>query len=446
MSDKLFGTDGVRGKANVFPMTVDFVLKLGMALGKTLKSGAKVAIAKDTRISGDMLEASLTAGLTSMGIDVLLLGVMPTPAAAMLTSKLGVQTTIVISASHNPYFDNGIKLIKSDGHKYSDEMTAALENLIAQNHFDFDAETIGKVERREDALNIYLDKLFQLKKTDAPLKGLRVVLDCAHGAFSSFAPHVLKSFGAEVFEIGVQPNGYNINKDCGSTATALMSQTVLENKADIGIALDGDGDRIIVCDEKGQRIDGDQLIAFLSDYLNQNGRLKGNAVVATIWSNLGLEKFVASKGMSFYRTAVGERYVTEKMIEIGANFGGEESGHMVLSDFTPTGDGLLTGILLCLGILSLKKKMSDIFPVFEKCPCLIQNFRFNDREKVDQVMKNADVCRVIEEAKQKMLASGSVIVRKSGTEPLIKVRVESENALLVEEVSQMIKSEISKFV
>ncbi len=444
MSDKLFGTDGVRGKANIFPMTADFALKLGKALG-TMFSG-KIAIAKDTRVSCDMLESSLAAGLTSMGCDVLILGVLPTPVAAMVTPGLNVTMTIMISASHNPYFDNGIKLIKADGHKFSDDMTAKLEALVQADEFVPNPDKIGRIEYDSKAVTPYLSKIAAIKRNSFPLSGLKVVIDCANGAFSKIAPQVFKDFGADVTAIGVSPDGYNINKDCGSTHTELMSKTVVEENADIGIALDGDGDRIIVCDDKGNRLDGDQIIAFLGQYLKQDGKLKGNAVVATIWSNMGLEKFCHSLEIDFYRTAVGERYVTEKMREIGSNFGGEESGHMVLDDFAPTGDGLIAGLTICLGLLKTRKKMSKVFPVFEKCPCKIDNLRFATREKVAEVMNDPLVQSAIEAAKNEISGKGSVIVRKSGTEPLIKVRVEAEDEILVQKISAGINDMLSKFM
>lgn len=446
MADKLFGTDGVRGKANVYPMTSDFALKLGKALGTILKNGANVAIGKDTRISGDMLEAALTAGLTSMGANVEALGVMPTPTVAMLTPRLRADMSIVISASHNPYYDNGIKLINSNGHKFSDDNTALLESLVRADNFELNPDKIGKVHYNNTALRIYLDTINGLQNANAlPLSGLRVVLDCANGAFSNIAPEVLKTFGAEVIAIGVSPDGYNINKDCGSTATDLMAKTVVKEKADIGIALDGDGDRIIICDEKGKRIDGDQIIAFLGSYLADTKRLKGKAVVATIWSNMGLEKFFKAKGIDFYRTAVGERYVTEKMLEIGSNFGGEESGHMVLADFAPTGDGLIAGIVVCMGLLKAHKKMSEIFPIFEKCPCEITNIRFSSKDNVAAAMNDAEVQALIEQAKTQIAGVGSVIVRKSGTEPMIKVRVEGEDGELVSKISKMLVEKIERF-
>ncbi len=447
MTEKLFGTDGVRGVANVFPMTIDFVMKLAQAAAVVMcNNKKKVAIAKDTRISGDMLEAALSAGFNAAGVDVVRLGVLPTPVITMLTPEMDVDMAVMITASHNPYHDNGIKLIGADGNKLSDEQTAKIEELIAQNNFILDKDKIGCVLDSIDAIDKYVTKV-KANFEQSALQGMKIVLDCANGAFASFAPALLADLGAEVVPIGVEPNGCNINKDCGSTATQLMQDTVVRCQADMGIALDGDGDRIIICDEKGKRLDGDQILAFLGGYLHGKEKLKANTVVATIWSNLGLEKYLNSKGIKYLRTAVGERYVTEKMREIGAGFGGEESGHMVQFDFGPTGDGLVTGISMAIGIKESGKKMSEIFPVFEKCPCALKNLRFTNREMIAKVMDDAQVKRVIAEASEYMKKTGgSVIVRKSGTEPLIKIRVEAEEEASVAMAVQKIVDEIAKFM
>jgi len=447
MTEKLFGTDGVRGVANVFPMTGDFAMKLAQAAAVVMcNNQKKVAIAKDTRISGDMLEAALTAGFNAAGVNVIRLGVLPTPAITMLTPELGVDMSVMITASHNPYHDNGIKLIGADGNKLSDGQTAKIEELIAQNNFILDKDKIGCVFDSVDALDKYVAKVKANFQKNS-LQGMKIVLDCANGAFASFAPALLVDLGAEVVPVGVEPNGCNINKNCGSTATQFMQDTVVNCQADMGIALDGDGDRIIICDEKGQRLDGDQILAFLGGYLYGKEKLKANAVVATIWSNLGLEKYLNSKGIKYLRTAVGERYVTEKMREIGASFGGEESGHMVQFDFGPTGDGLVTGITMAIGIKESGKKMSEIFPVFEKCPCELKNLRFANREIIAKVMDDAQVKNVIAETAEYMkTVGGSVIVRKSGTEPLIKIRVEAEDVVPVTMVMQKIVDVIAKFM
>ena len=447
MAEKLFGTDGVRGVANIFPMTVDFALKLAQGAAAVMCGNKKrVVIGKDTRVSGDMLEAALVAGFNAAGVDVIRLGVLPTPAVTMLTPEMDVDMAVMITASHNPYHDNGIKLIGADGNKLSDEQTSKIEELVAQNNFTTDKDKIGRVYDNTSAIDMYVTKVKSHFKGEL-LKGMKIVLDCANGAFADFAPALLTDLGAEMVSIGCEPNGYNINKDCGSTSTQLLQDTVVEQNADMGIALDGDGDRIIICDENGKRLDGDQILAFLGGYLFEKGELKANTVVATIWSNLGLEKYLNAKGIKYLRTAVGERYVTEKMREIGSNFGGEESGHMVQSDFGPTGDGLVTGITMAIGIKQSGCKMSDIFPVFEKCPCELKNLRFANREIIAKVMDDDGVKDVIAEASAYMQSvGGSVIVRKSGTEPLIKIRVEAEDINPVKTAMQNIVTKIEQFM
>lgn len=447
MADKLFGTDGVRGVANVFPMVPDFAMKLAMACAVTICTNHhKVAIAKDTRISGDMLEAALIAGFTASGVEVVSLGVLPTPALTMLTPELKVDMSVMITASHNPYHDNGIKLIGADGNKLSDAQTSRIETLVAENAFTLNPDALGRVQIDNTAVARYEQKIKSLFQ-GSPLKNMKIVLDCANGAFAAFAPELLRSLGAEVIAIGNNPDGSNINMGCGSTATQLMQETVVSTNSDMGIALDGDGDRIIVCDEKGNRLDGDQILAFVATYLQQHNRLKANSVVATVWSNLGLEKYLQTLGIKYFRTAVGERHVTEKMREIESNFGGEESGHMVQFDFGPTGDGLVTGITMAAGILQSGKKMSQIFPVFEKCPCEIKNLRFPNKDIIAKILDDAIVQQVIDEsAKMAQSAGGSVIVRKSGTEPLIKVRVEAENLEVVKLAADKIITKISEFM
>lgn len=445
MGNKLFGTDGVRGVANEYPMTADFAFKLAQAAALTFKKEkAKVAIARDTRVSGQMLEAALTAGFTSQGVDVLLLGVIPTPTLAFLAPSLNVDMAVMISASHNPYHDNGIKLIDGQGKKLTDEKTAEIEALVAKGEFLTDRDKIGVYRSNEQAVEKYLSMVKKIAP-EGSLKGLKIVLDCANGSFSGIAPEILRYYGADLIVVANEPDGYNINKGCGSQHTDMMRKTVAEQGADIGIAVDGDGDRIIVCDEKGNKLDGDQIIAFLGQCFQKEGKLKGGAVVATVWSNLGLEKYLKTLGVGYHRTAVGERYVIDKMSEIGANVGGEESGHMVLSDFAPTGDGLIAGINICLGLKKSGRKMSDIFPVFVKEPCLVESVRFDNKEKIAKAMDDAHVKEVIETCKKNLAGSGSVIVRKSGTEPLIKIRVESENAEKAAENMNILRTEISRF-
>lgn len=447
MAGKLFGTDGVRGVANIFPMTAEFAFRLALALSSLVATQKKrVAIGKDTRISGDMLESALVAGFTSMGVDVIKMGVVPTPLLTAQVHNLDVDMAVMITASHNPYYDNGLKLVDGQGNKFSDAKTAELEKLLTSDvTFEHSKEAIGRVFEDGKSIPAYMDNARSVAPNFNALKGLRVVLDCANGAFSKIMPQIFKDLGAGVITLFDTPDGYNINKDCGSQHTEKMQEVVKNTTAQLGIAVDGDGDRIIICDENGNRIDGDQIIAFLATYLKEENLLKGNAVVATIWSNLGLEKYLHTLGIDYYRSAVGERYVIEKMLEVGSNLGGEESGHMVLSDYAKTGDALLTGLIISLGLIKSSKKMSEIFPLFEKCPCIISNLKFKSAEEVDIAFNSPIVVNTIEEAKAQIEGQGSIIVRKSGTEPMIKVRVEGEDNELVTKISNKIVAEIEKY-
>lgn len=447
MANKLFGTDGVRGVANEFPMTAEFAFRLAQTLSHLICTQKKrVAIGKDTRVSGDMLESALIAGFTSMGVNVIKMGVVPTPLLTAEVGSLNADMAVMITASHNPYHDNGIKLVNNSGDKFSDEKTAELEKLLTSDMvFTQNKENIGRVFEDEKSIPAYMANARSIAPSTNALKGLRVVLDCANGAFSKIMPQIFKDLGAGVITLADAPDGYNINKDCGSQHTEKMQQVVTDSHAHLGIAVDGDGDRIIICDENGTRIEGDQIIAFLATYFKHENMLKGNAVVATVWSNLGLEKYLHTLGIDYYRSAVGERYVIEKMRQTGANVGGEESGHMVLSDYAKTGDALLTGLIISLGLLKSGKKMSEIFPLFAKCPCQISNLRFKSPEDVNTAFASSIVQQVIADSEQKIKSSGSIIVRKSGTEPMIKVRVEAEDNQLVEEISNAIVTEIEKY-
>lgn len=447
MANKLFGTDGVRGVANEFPMTAEFAFRLAQTLSHLICTQKKrVAIGKDTRVSGDMLESALIAGFTSMGVNVIKMGVVPTPLLTAEVGSLNADMAVMITASHNPYHDNGIKLVNNSGDKFSDEKTAELEKLLTSDMvFTQNKENIGRVFEDEKSIPAYMANARSIAPNTNALKGLRVVLDCANGAFSKIMPQIFKDLGAGVITLADAPDGYNINKDCGSQHTEKMQQVVTDSHAHLGIAVDGDGDRIIICDENGTRIEGDQIIAFLATYFKHENMLKGNAVVATVWSNLGLEKYLHTLGIDYYRSAVGERYVIEKMRQTGANVGGEESGHMVLSDYAKTGDALLTGLIISLGLLKSGKKMSEIFPLFAKCPCQISNLRFKSPEDVNTAFASSIVQQVIADSEQKIKSSGSIIVRKSGTEPMIKVRVEAEDNQLVEEISNAIVTEIEKY-
>jgi len=423
---KLFGTDGVRGVANQYPMVAEFALALGRACGDLIcKDKKKVAIAKDTRVSGDMLESALIAGFTAQGVDVVRLGVLPTPALTLLTAHLNVDMAVMITASHNPYTDNGIKLVDANGDRFDDNVINKLENLVEKQDV-VQAETLGTVSLYDNPALEYMERAIKVLG-DNRLTNLRVVLDCANGAFSEIMPEVFKKMGAGVIVIGNQPDGYNINKNCGSQHTEMLAQMVKDSHAQMGVAVDGDGDRIIICDENGVRLDGDQIIAFLAKTLSENGKLQNNNVVATIMSNIGLDKYLQNLGINVYRSLVGEKNVILKMREIGANLGGEESGHMVLSDYSRTGDGMITALVVAHGFLKSGKKMSELFPVFEPYPCSEVDTYFADKNELLQANQDVDVLAEADKVRSLLGNNGNVIVRKSGTEPLIKVKIMGAN-------------------
>ncbi len=436
---QLFGTDGVRGIANIYPLTIDFCTRLAATLSTQIcTKQRRVAIARDTRISGPMLFSALCAGFTAHGIDVLDLGVIPTPLCTTLTPQLNVDMSIMITASHNPYQDNGLKLIAADGNKFSDAQTAALEEALAADFAPaYDSAKIGTITQHETGLANYRTTIAQIAPQNA-LHGMKIALDSANGAFSGILPQIFADLGAEIISLADSPNGSNINQDCGSQHTENLSRVVVENGYDLGIAVDGDGDRIIICDENGKRLDGDQIIAFLATYLHKHDMLKNNAVVATIYSNLGLEKYVRSLGLNFYATAVGERYVIEKMHEIGANLGGEESGHMVLSDYALTGDALIAAVMVCLGVKELAQPVSRIFPVFQPFPAKAYNLRFENKEIISALLAKPEVERCIEQIKTDLEGHGTILVRKSGTEPVIRLKIEDENEATAEAAAQKI--------
>lgn len=420
---KLFGTDGVRGIANQYPMTTDFALALAKACGHLIcTKKKKVAIAKDTRLSGDMLEAALIAGFTSQGVDVLRLGIIPTPALTSLTAGLDVDMSVMITASHNPYTDNGIKLLNGQGDRFDDGIITKIEQLTEENSLTSSPEKIGKVSVVENPSQLYIEKAL-CALNGQKLSGLRVVLDCANGAFSEILPKVFLAAGAGVITIGNQPDGKNINKDCGSQHTEKLSQTVVETHAQMGIAVDGDGDRIIIVDELGNRLDGDQIIAFLAQTLHAENRLQNGCAVATVFSNIGLDKYLQTLGIKTYRSAVGEKNVILKMREVGANLGGEESGHMVLSDYSRTGDGMVTALVVASGYLKSGRKMSELFPVFQPYPCSEVDTYFADKAELLQAAQDAQILSEAEKVRQELGENGNVIVRKSGTEPLVKVKI-----------------------
>lgn len=447
MANKLFGTDGIRGIAGQYPLTIDFCMQLANLLAQKICVNERcVAIARDTRISGDMLFSALTAGFTAQGVKVLDLGIIPTPLCTTLTPQLGVDMSIMITASHNPYRDNGLKLIAANGDKFSDAQTNELEAILqsSDTKYDFSATEIGTVKTLTVGLDNYLKTVSKLAPAGA-LKGMKIVLDSANGAFSHILPQIFKHLGADFISLSDSPNGLNINENCGSQHTENLSQTVIREKYDLGIAVDGDGDRIILCDENGKRLDGDQIIAYLATYLQQHQLLKGG-VVATVYSNLGLGKYIRSLGLDFYATPVGERHVIAQMHQAGCNLGGEESGHMVLGDYALTGDALIAAVVVCLGLKEDGRKVSEIFPVFKPFPAVAHNLRFADKAIIEKIMAANDVQNCITRVRTKLAEHGTVLVRKSGTEPVIRLKVEDEDAALAEACAAEILAVINRYI
>ena len=427
MARKLFGTDGIRGTANSEPMTPETALKVAMAVGESLHNGTHkhlVVIGKDTRLSGYMLEPALTAGFITMGMDVVLVGPLPTPAIAMLTRSLRADIGVVISASHNPFGDNGIKLFGPDGYKLSDDFEARIEVAMSKGPTRRAAPSeLGRAKRLDDAGGRYIEFVKQSFPKGLRLDGLRVVVDCAHGAAYKVAPTVFWELGAEVFPIAVAPDGFNINRDCGALSPENMRQEVLARRADIGIALDGDADRLIVADERGVILDGDQLMALIATNMAHGERLQGRALVATIMSNLGLERCLAAQSIALHRTAVGDRYVVEKMRTLGCNLGGEQSGHIILSDYATTGDGLIAALQVLAAIVETGKHASEVCRVFEPVPQLLRNVRFGQ----GRPLETARVKRAIAAAEQRLGKEGRLVIRNSGTEPVIRVMAQGED-------------------
>ena len=443
----LFGTDGVRGVAGQHPITVDFAFKLAYVLSDIIcKNKKRVAIGKDTRISGDMLESALISGFCSKGIDVISLGVVPTPLLTGKTKSLDVDMSIMITASHNPYFDNGLKLINETGDKFSDELYEGIEKRLNSFHLNDETEnSFGRIIRNEGIVEEYIEDMRKIAPNYKALQGIRVVLDCANGAYHYILPQTFKDLGAGVIAINNNPDGYNINKNCGSQHTEELAQTVVESKANFGIAVDGDGDRIILVDDKGNVVDGDQLLCFLAKYLKQQNMLPNNTVISTEWSNLGLGEYLLSNGYQYYKSKVGERYVIDLMKEKNAKLGGEVVGHIVLSDYAISGDALATAIIIALAYCEENKKMSEIFPIFEAYPCIIRNIRFKNREDMLNSVEKEDVKLEIEKSKKLLGDKSTLIVRKSGTEPSIKLRIEDKNANIVKEVADNLEKIISKY-
>ena len=435
-----FGTDGIRGQANKHPMTAEVALRVGLAAGKLFRSQDDrrhlVVIGKDTRLSGYMIEPALVAGLTSVGLDVRLFGPLPTPAVAMMTRSMRADLGIMISASHNDFADNGIKLFGPDGYKLSDEQELGIEALMDQGLQEGLAapRELGRVKRIDDAQARYVEIVKATFPRHRNLSGLRIVIDCANGAAYRVAPTALYELGAEVISLGVSPDGTNINEECGSTHPEAMAKMVREYRADIGIALDGDADRLVICDEKGVVVDGDQIMAIIASALAKAGTLKGGGVVATVMSNLGLERCLKAQGLTLERTAVGDRYVMQRMREGGFNVGGEQSGHLILSDFSTTGDGLIAALQVLAVMVESGKPMSALGRQFEPVPQLLENVRFAGGKPLEA----KSVKEAIADGEAQLNGAGRVVVRASGTEPLIRIMAEGDDPALVKKVVKSI--------
>ena len=435
MSRKYFGTDGVRGRVNAGHMTAEIAMRVGMAAGRQFTRGShrhRVVIGKDTRLSGYMFEPALTAGFTAVGMDCILVGPMPTPAVAMLTRSLRADLGVMVSASHNPHFDNGIKLFGPDGYKLSDQVEAAIEARMDNGlHDDLaDPKDLGRAVRLDDAQGRYIEFAKNTFPAGLNLSGLKVVIDCAHGAAYKVAPTVLWELGADLVRVGVDPDGFNINESCGSTSTDCLREQVVMHGADLGVALDGDADRVILCDETGTIIDGDQLMALVTDSWHQRGTLRGGGLVATVMSNLGLERFVAERGLLLARTKVGDRYVVEHMRKHGYNVGGEQSGHIVLNDFTTTGDGLVAALQILSVIQERGDPASEVCRLFEPLPQLLKNVRYSVADPLD----DSQVKQAIRDGEGLLGNTGRLVIRKSGTEPVVRVMAEGEDHALIERI------------
>ncbi|MBN8969706.1 MAG: phosphoglucosamine mutase [Rhizobiales bacterium] len=440
MARKYFGTDGIRGRANGL-ITPELALKVGQAAGLVFQRGEhrhRVVIGKDTRLSGYMIENAMVAGFTSVGMDVLLLGPIPTPAVAMLTKSMRADLGVMISASHNLFDDNGIKLFGPAGFKLSDEVESQIEELIDENIDKRLAQSasLGRARRIDGVHDRYIEFAKRTLPRELNLEGLRIVVDCAHGAAYKVVPEALWELGADVISIGVEPDGFNINKDCGSTSPEALSRKVREMRADIGIALDGDADRVLVIDERGHLVDGDQLLAVIAQSWKEDGRLSRPGIVATVMSNLGLERFLAGEGLELVRTPVGDRYVLEQMLKQGYNLGGEPSGHIIMSDFTTTGDGFVAALQVLAVVQKLGRPVSEVCHRFEPLPQILKNVRY----RAGKPLENPNVKSAICAAEQRLNGSGRLLVRSSGTEPVIRVMGEGDDRIVVEEAVDMIVS------
>ena len=437
MSRKLFGTDGVRGIANVEPMTAETALRLAEATAAYFRRGEhrhRVVIGKDTRLSGYLIEPALTAGFISMGMDVFLVGPMPTPALAMLTRAMRCDLGVVISASHNLFEDNGIKLFGPDGYKLSDEIEMDIERRMEHGvPARAPSAKLGRAQRLDDAPGRYIEFVKRSFPSGLSLDGLKIAIDCANGAAYKVAPTVLFELGASVVPLGVSPDGLNINRHCGATAPDMLREQTVAHGCDLGIALDGDADRVVMVDEKGEVIDGDQLMALIGASWHEQGRLTGGGVVATVMSNLGLERYLKAKGLSLARTAVGDRYVLEHMRGKGFNVGGEQSGHIILSDYASTGDGLIAALQVLAVLVSAKKPASAVTRLFAPVPQLLKSVRY-DKTNGAKPLDHIGVKEAIAAAEIRLAATGRLLIRKSGTEPVIRVMAEGDDAAMVKSV------------
>jgi len=443
MARRYFGTDGIRGRTNQSPMTAEIAMKVGQAAGAHFVRGEhrhRVLIGKDTRLSGYMMESALVAGFTSVGMDVVLVGPLPTPAVAMLTRSMRADLGVMISASHNLFPDNGIKLFGPDGYKLSDDDEVAIEARLDKPVKLAASADIGRARRVDDARGRYVHAVKSSFPERLRLDGLRIVVDCANGAAYDVAPSTLWELGADVISIGVSPNGININDKCGSTDTKALQDKVRETRADIGIALDGDADRLIIVDDQAKVVDGDQLMALIATGANHRGELKGGGLVATVMSNLGLERYLASQKLSLHRTQVGDRYVVETMRAEGFNVGGEQSGHIIMTDHATTGDGLIAALQVLARLVESGKPAHELLHLFDPLPQLLKNVRFTGGEP----LKDDKVIAAISDAEEKLEGTGRLVIRKSGTEPLIRVMAEGEDRKLVETMVDQICEAVRK--
>jgi phosphoglucosamine mutase len=445
MTRKYFGTDGIRGTANRWPITPDIAMKVGMCVGIAFRQHhgrLRAVIGKDTRLSGYMIETAMVAGFTSVGVDVFMTGPIPTPAVAMLTRSLRCDIGVMISASHNPFEDNGIKIFGPDGYKLSDDIELEIESLLDSDLGKHLAKSynLGRAKRVDGVADRYIEFAKRTLPRNMSLQGIRVVIDCGNGAAYKVAPDALWELGADVVKLGVEPDGTNINKDCGSTAPDRLIAKVLETRADIGIALDGDADRVIIVDETGHIVDGDQLMAVVAASFQETDRLTQPGIVATIMSNLGLERYLGGLGLNLARTKVGDRYVVEHMREHGYNVGGEQSGHIILNDYSTTGDGLVAALQVLAVVCRQNRPVSDVCRRFEPVPQILKNVRFSNRSPLE----NDSVKTTIEDALKRLGNQGRLVIRPSGTEPLIRVMAEGDDHVLVERVVDDIVDSLKK--